>query len=137
MYESPITIITNQMKTEMTNQLNNFIYETIQNCDVKIDKEELIKVLKYDRNQYERGYKDGYLKAKEMISVKDKLPTENGQYLVLSNKGYEICDFDVELHEFGNYYNYDEFGPNTLSWDNYVNKFVTHWQALPNKPRMD
>jgi hypothetical protein len=54
-YESPITIITGQMKYEIENE----IYRAVQEVGVSVDKEELIKALLYDREQYVKGYTDG------------------------------------------------------------------------------
>lgn len=63
-YNSPITIMQNQMKIE----LENGIYKAVQKTDIEVDKDELIKALRYDRAQYDKGYKDGCKKtAKEII----------------------------------------------------------------------
>ena len=56
MYESTIKIFYGQMKTEQENE----IWKMIQEIGVSIDKEELLKALSYDREQYEKGYHDGY-----------------------------------------------------------------------------
>ena len=55
-YESPIKVIMGQMRMEQENN----IYKAIQDYGVDVDKEELIKALQYDRNQYEKGYVNGY-----------------------------------------------------------------------------
>lgn len=55
MYKSPIEIIYGQMQTNMENN----IYEAVQKYGVNVDKEELIRALQYDRDQYDEGYKDG------------------------------------------------------------------------------
>ena len=54
-YTSPIVII----QKEISGKLEDNIYKSVLACDVKVDKEELIKALRYDRNQYNVGYKDG------------------------------------------------------------------------------
>lgn len=56
MYESPITLIETQMRIEKENN----IFNAVKEIGVDVDKEELIKALKYDRGQYNKGYKDGY-----------------------------------------------------------------------------
>lgn len=53
-YESPIEIVFGEMKY----QLENDIYSVVQSYDIKVDKDELIKALKYDREQYQQGYSD-------------------------------------------------------------------------------
>lgn len=55
MYQSPIEIISKQMRTE----LENDVYKAILDYGIDIDKDELIKALAYDRDQYDKGYNDG------------------------------------------------------------------------------
>ena len=55
MYESPIKIITDQMKTNY----DNAIYSVVQNVGINVDREELLKALEYDRGQYEEGFEEG------------------------------------------------------------------------------
>ena len=55
-YESPIQTIIGQMRMEY----ENGIYKAIQERGVTVDKDELIKALQYDRNQYDKGYINGY-----------------------------------------------------------------------------
>ena len=57
MYESPIKIITKQIQT----QFEDNVFRVIQNQGIFVNKEELVKALEYDRNQYEKGYADGLL----------------------------------------------------------------------------
>jgi flagellar biosynthesis/type III secretory pathway protein FliH len=59
MYESPITQILGEMQT----QYENDCMKVVQQCGFDVNKEELIKALQYDRNQYSKGYDDGYNKA--------------------------------------------------------------------------
>ena len=54
-YKSPIEIIQAQMRFEQ----ENGIYKAIQEQGINVDKDELIRALKYDRAQYEKGYQDG------------------------------------------------------------------------------
>lgn len=56
MYESPVDVVYNQMRTEV----DNHIFKAIVDVGVNVNKEELIKALQYDRGQYDKGYKDGY-----------------------------------------------------------------------------
>ena len=55
MYKSPITIIQNQMELKMEAD----ILKAVQSCNIDVDKDELLKALKYDRDQYNKGYEDG------------------------------------------------------------------------------
>lgn len=67
-YESPINLLT-QISTELNEDIEKQIYTAIQTIGVDINKEELIKTINYDRNQYETGYKNGYKKAKEDLKT--------------------------------------------------------------------
>ena len=55
MYKSPIDIIYGQMQTQMEGD----ILRAVQSYGINVDKDELIRALKYDREQYEQGYVDG------------------------------------------------------------------------------
>ena len=68
-YESPINLLTQQISTELNEDIEKQIYTAIKTIGVDINKEELIKAINYDRNQYETGYKNGYKKAKEDLKT--------------------------------------------------------------------
>ena len=54
-YKSPVNIVYQGCHT----QLEGDIYKAIQSYGVCVDKDELIKALQYDRDQYKKGYADG------------------------------------------------------------------------------
>lgn len=61
MYENPLTKIFGEITEELNRQdEENCMVSIRQAVGYQVDKEELIKALNYDRNQYEKGYKDGY-----------------------------------------------------------------------------
>lgn len=72
-YESPIRMIVGEMETKMEADTMS----VIQRYGIDVDKEELIKALNYDREQYDKGYRDGYEKgyqqAKEDLIEKIRL----------------------------------------------------------------
>lgn len=53
-WESPVNIIEKEWETKIEGD----IVKAIKSYDIDVDKEELIKALNYDRNQYKTGYKD-------------------------------------------------------------------------------
>lgn len=55
MYKSPIEVITEEMKLFYDGD----VVRAVQKHDIDVDKEELLKALKYDREQYEKGFKCG------------------------------------------------------------------------------
>lgn len=59
MYDSPVKIIMQEMETKFEGD----IFEVIQHYNIDVNKKELLKALEYDRDQYNKGYKDGYNRA--------------------------------------------------------------------------
>jgi len=83
MYESPITLnvadITSQIAQAQDGRL---IYEVQQAIGCEIDKEELMKALKYDRDQYQKGYEDGRKDSEWTPLTRDTLPKEGEDVLI-------------------------------------------------------
>ena len=63
MYRSPITIIEEEARL----QIEGEILKAVQKVGVTVDKEELLKALKYDREQYNEGYEAGKRDSTERI----------------------------------------------------------------------
>lgn len=71
-YQSPITLIFQTMEAEAAKRakkLDEDIYEAILHYGVVVDKEELIRALAYDRDQYALGFANGFDKGKESAVV--------------------------------------------------------------------
>ena len=88
MYEAPVTIYETAMQTIMEER-DGAIFAKIQAAfDVDVDREELIRALQYDRNQYDKGYADGKADAEaELVRCKDcdnLCPCGNGNYICSS-----------------------------------------------------
>jgi hypothetical protein len=81
MYESPINFVFGDIQTQVVKQQENEMYMAVQKCGVDVDKEELMKALQYDREQYKRGYEDAVRQVKEDI-IKE-LMTQREWYLNL------------------------------------------------------
>ena len=64
MYKSPIQLVTDGINYAMEAKIDDTIYQAIIRCGVDVNKDELIKALKYDRQQYNNGYSDGYARGK-------------------------------------------------------------------------
>lgn len=68
MYKPPIEKYLANVK--MT--VDDGIYRAVTQYGFKVDKDELLKALRYDRGQYETGVRDGYeTRDKEIIRCKD------------------------------------------------------------------
>lgn len=66
MYVSPIEKIMGDIQSQIIkNEENRLLYHVTQSIGYKVDKDELIKALQYDRQQYEKGYKDGLIHLSE------------------------------------------------------------------------
>lgn len=89
MYESPIELmytppeITSELiRDSVTNEVEAAIYKAVQDVHIDVDKKELIKALKYDRGQYEKGYGDAKKEVlKYLLSYQYKVSTLKGLYL--------------------------------------------------------
>lgn len=53
-WEPPVKLVEEGTETKIEGD----IIKAIKSYDIDVDKEELIKALNYDRNQYKAGYKD-------------------------------------------------------------------------------
>lgn len=51
-YDSPIEI----MNQRITTLIEDNVMKVVYSADIKVDKQELIRALRYDRNQYQKGY---------------------------------------------------------------------------------
>lgn len=81
MYESPVNIIYGEIQTKIIEEQENQAIQALQNYGISVDKEELIKALMYDRQQYEKGYADA--KAEEKwIPCNERLPEDDTEVFV-------------------------------------------------------
>lgn len=72
MYESPIQLKFNEIKTELIKKENEMLIRAVQEVVPNVTEEELVKVLRYDRGQYEKGFRDGReARDAEIVRCKD------------------------------------------------------------------
>jgi len=104
-WESPITKIYGDIHNEIVRQdEENYMCAIKQAIGYEVDKEELLKALQYDREQYDKGYRDG---VKE--TVKAALEDINSEiffeimdnrdhitYCNALNRCYEIVDKHIK-----------------------------------------
>lgn len=72
MYDSPIELFI----SEIQEKFENGIFEAVQRFDVDVNREELLRALKYDRDQYYKGFSDGRMSGRverdeEIVRCKD------------------------------------------------------------------
>lgn len=69
-YNSPVAIMQNHLRME----LEDGIYKAVQKVDVEVDKDELIRALRYDRAQYNKGYNEARKDtARDILDMGTKL----------------------------------------------------------------
>ena len=72
MYESPIHLMIKEMAEQVAKQQDEMVFSAVQSVMPTVNREELLRALKYDRDQYEKGYTDGKRDAKdELVRCKD------------------------------------------------------------------
>ena len=99
MYESVISLISGGIAS----QLDNEVYKAIERVGVAVNKEELIRALSYDRQQYEKGYADGRADSQR----------RTGRWIIEGHRrrcdkcGTSLCMIDRDEYEIP-----DNFCPN-------------------------
>ena len=79
-YESPITGYISQLSHQVIEQRDNAVVAQLsEQIAVDVNKEELIKALNYDRNQYDEGYRRGYRDGKEKAPTVPIKITKDGK----------------------------------------------------------
>lgn len=95
MYESPINIIESAV-TELQKQQEEGVFCLIRNYGITVDKEELLKALAYDRDQYNKGYDDGVREFAER--VKETKFKHGNEYVIYADNIDQIAkEMGVEL----------------------------------------
>ena len=72
MYKSPIEVVVSQFQEMIIQQQDEQTLQAIQKVGIKVDKDELVKALAYDRKQYEKGYVDGVMEFAEGLISRAK-----------------------------------------------------------------
>ena len=130
MYEPVAKLISGEMRI----QEENGILQVIKDMGIVVDKEELLKALEYDRNQYEKGYND-CLRKYSWISA-DTLPLDDNDVLVwFEYFRYGSYNRMFQTMGIGHTYNGE--------WSGFVNGQsgwhklrIIAWQPLPEPPKM-
>lgn len=72
MYKSPIELLVTDIQNQIVKQQDEEIYQAVLHYVPNVDKEELLRALQYDRDQYHKGYADGKRDAMaELVRCKD------------------------------------------------------------------
>ncbi len=102
-YESPIKVIQEQLTLKMEDD----ILKAIQKYNIEVDKEELLKALAYDRDQYMKGYEEGRASAfnveriaEELIEALKKQTPKKPLYIGLDNACSECETYIFEKDKY-------------------------------------
>lgn len=77
MYESPIKVVQGELET----QLEGEILKAVHRGGVAVDRDELIRALRYDREQYQKGFDDAKRDAAERLESQKKENAELAEQL--------------------------------------------------------
>lgn len=127
MYKSPIELMITDIQHQIAKEQDNEIYKAVVHYIPNIDKEELLRALQYDRDQYNKGYADGKADAMpKWIPVTERLPEEKVNCIVHYKHAY--CDNDDYWAIGICFYDGKKF---QMDWT----YKVTHWMPLPEPPK--
>ena len=92
-YQSPIEVF----QTQMQSQIEGEIYKAVMKVGINVDKDELLKALQFDRDQYQKGYTD---RDSEIVRCKDckhrtRRICENIEFWECNHLRYEIAKCGV------------------------------------------
>ena len=127
MYVSPISLCIQSITQDMCDQQEKDVLHAVMKCGVEVDREELIKALKYDREQYEKGYADGRADAQKWISVEERLPEAYSTVLVVYKDAYGETSVGASI-----LCNYADWIGHGFAM---ARDAVTHWMPLPEPPK--
>jgi hypothetical protein len=72
MYKSPIDVMIADIQHQIAQQQDEEIYKAVVSVGINVDKDELIRALQYDRDQYNKGYAAGKRDAiADLVRCKD------------------------------------------------------------------
>lgn len=134
-YASPIEMITNSIIKSDEEQLEDcMLFSVEREIGFKVDKEELIKALEYDRKQYEKGFEDGLKSAMEWIPVSEGLPEDHKDVLICLSSD-EICIGSYNSHRL-------PFSNHAIGWGasyvhNWCSDDVIAWMPLPKSYKQE
>lgn len=121
MYESPIEVFATELQTSFAEAVEADIVNVVQRYGINVNKEELIKALDYDRQQYEEGYRDGK-NADRWISADKEKPQEPGDVIVLiQGASRPTMLIYSRVHDVFHDWEYNYY-------------HVTHWMPMPELP---
>lgn len=85
-YQSPIKVIMDNFSKNIEYDIENEVYKVLQHYAIEVDREELLKALRYDRNQYELGFIAGLHRISGVMNGVIDLLTEMKEDFISTNE---------------------------------------------------
>ena len=130
MYDEIITIHQQELQTQQDNEL---ILQCSRAVGFEINKDELITAISYDRDQYNKGYKDGLNSYEKWKPICDELPT-------VGEKVMAFVDFGTHKMQLIAKYVWECYPEHRYVWreaysgEQLFEGVVTHWHKLLPDP---
>lgn len=86
-YLAPIKVIYDKLAYEASTELDNNVVKAVQRYAIDVDKDELFKALAYDRDQYNKGFADGFKAGKKDRWITFPSPDMPDKYTVTFTSG--------------------------------------------------
>lgn len=90
-YEGPIRII----EGKLTSKIEDDIMTVVKSYGIEVDKDELVRALRYDREQYDKGFDDGRADRffHSVKPYKDGKRWRCGQCSIAISRYWRFCQF--------------------------------------------
>ena len=101
MYKSPIDVLIEDVKMQVREGVDEQVHQAVVNVGINVDKKELLRALKYDRQQYEKGHADGQNEAMQHgMWIPVRIVTKKGHSIgEMGEKGSpELCSECEEIY---------------------------------------
>lgn len=129
-WNSPIDIVQEIVNDYNEKLLDNVVTQCIK-VGITVDKDELLKALKYDRGQYIHGYSEGVNDSNKFDRVEEKLPNRTRDCLVVVEIGYFDEGSKTEVRSARYDAEYNSWHVHRSDKPEYIGE-VKAWMPLPD-----